>query len=175
MKRAIILLAYCLVVSCFNFAEAADIYEKFASLPIMQSPAISPDGNNIAAVYNSKDGPQVVLMDFPTTEFTPLAQLSRDKDRIETLAWSGNRYLIIGASYPEYYRGDTFRVERLYRLDIKTKDIRELSNSKNRKETFFKYVDYSLASTLRDDPEHILVKTYDQRDDYYTLRNPLMI
>jgi len=163
MRSCLMIFGFLLLVLSPS-SQAQTLYEKYASLPIMENLSISPDGNKLAAIYNAADGPQVVLMDFPSVEFTPLVQLKKARDRIEYVVWSGNRYLIVALSYPEYSSGDYFRINRLYRIDLKTKEAKELTDKRFSKKDYYRYVNFRLVSALKDDPEHILVSAYDELD-----------
>ncbi|MDB2387288.1 alpha/beta fold hydrolase, partial [Shewanella sp.] len=90
-------------------------------------------------------------------------------DRVDYVRWSGNEYVIIGTSYPTHYNGRYFRVSRLYAINIKTKKVRELSNRRMKKETVHQIQSYGLVSTLKNEPEHVLVATYDKRDKAYSV------
>ena len=160
-----LLLSFCFLLLIISSAtHGQELYEKYASLPIMENLSLSPDGNKLAAIYNTPNGPQVVLMDFPSVEFTPLVQLKKARDRIEYVVWSGNRYLIVALSYPEYSTGDYFRINRLYRIDLETKETRELTDKRFSQKSYYKYVNFNLVSALKNDPEHILVSAYDELD-----------
>ncbi|MGE4262651.1 hypothetical protein [Shewanella sp.] len=163
MRSSLMIFGFLLLVLSPS-SQAQTLYEKYASLPIMENLSISPDGNKLAAIYNAADGPQVVLMDFPSVEFTPLVQLKKARDRIEYVVWSGNRYLIVALSYPEYSSGDYFRINRLYRIDLKTKEAKELTDKRFSKKDYYRYVNFRLVSALKDDPENILVSAYDELD-----------
>lgn len=143
--------------------------DKFSSLRMIVSPEISPNGQSIIAIYNSKNGPQVVLTQFGQKKITPLAQLKKAKDRVEFVRWSGNRYAIIGTSYPVNNYGRYFRVSRLYSVDIKSKKVREIIHRRVRKEKNHKYQSYILVSTLKKEEESILIRTYDKRDSAYSV------
>jgi len=143
--------------------------DKFSTLRMIESPQISPDGQSIIAIYNTKSGPKVVLSLFGKSQITPLAQLKKSKDRVDFVRWSGNRFAIIGTSYPKHYNGMYYRVSRLYSIDIKSKKVRELTSKRSRKKAGHSVQSYKLVSTLRNDDENILISTYDVRDKAYSV------
>ncbi|QQX81140.1 S9 family peptidase [Shewanella sp. KX20019] len=143
--------------------------ESFSNLRMIESPQVSPNGKSIVAIYNTENGPLVVLSAFGSKEITGLAQLKKAKDRVDFVSWSGNEHVIIGTSYPDYYNGMYFRVSRLYGINVKNKKVRELIHKRMSKESFHVVQSYQLTSTLKHDAEHILVSTYDKRDKAYSV------
>lgn len=143
--------------------------DKFSTLRMIESPQISPDGQSIIAIYNTKNGPQVMLSQFGKSQITPLAQLKKSKDRVDFVRWSGNRFAIIGTSFPGQYNGRFYRVSRLYSIDIKSKKVRELTHRRLRKKAGHEIQSYKLVSTLKNDEENVLVSTYDSRDEAYSV------
>jgi len=143
--------------------------DKFSSLKMIESPQVSPNGKSIIAIYNTTNGPQVVLTQFGKNKITRLAQLKKAKDRVDFVRWSGDRYAIIGTSYPGQYNGMYYRVSRLYSIDVKTKKVRELTQKRLRKKSGHGVQSYNLISTLKNEEEKILISTYDTRDKAYSV------
>lgn len=144
-------------------------YTAYSKLPLIEQPQISPDGNMIAAILNLEEGPQVVAMPFGTVEYKALAQLKKARDRVDGISWSGNKYLIISTSYPEFLNGAYFRVSRLYSIDVTTGQTNLIDNKRFEKYKGYRYQSYVLTSVLKDEPNHILVATYDEKDRAYTV------
>ncbi|MCJ8304127.1 S9 family peptidase [Shewanella sp.] len=168
IKYLLITLACALNLNTIAMAASIPI-ESFSSLPLLESPQISPDGKSMVSIYNTAKGPMVVQSQFPSNKLTALAQLKKAKDRVDFVRWSGNKHVIIGTSYPDNYRGSYSRVSRIYSIDTETKKTRELTHRRLRKDPWHKLQSYSLVSTLKNDHEHILVSTYDTRDKGYSL------
>ncbi|MFT5022819.1 MAG: hypothetical protein ACI9O3_000413, partial [Colwellia sp.] len=64
MKKIIITILL-LSVTFLSHAEKQTLtYKEFGHLPIIQEPTVSPDGKHIAGIFNSEDGPSVVMSDF---------------------------------------------------------------------------------------------------------------
>lgn len=160
----------CVVALPASASDAtANSVQLYSQLPMVESPQLSPDGQHIAAIINTAEGPQVVLMPFGDRQYQPLAQLKKARDRVEHVSWSGNRYIIITTSYPEYFQGRHFRVKRLYRIDISNGETKEIANKMFAKKTWYRYQSYILRHTLPKDEHHILVSTYAETDRGYTL------
>lgn len=160
---------FCAFLFCSQIMAATLDVEAYAKLPLVEQPQISPDGQMIAALYNLDDGPQVVVAPFPTLEFSTLAKLKKNRDRLEFIRWSGNKYLIISASYPEYFQGRHFRVQRLYAINVEDGSSKEITNRRFSSQSWYQYQSYVLTSSLKDDEEHILVSTYDFTDEGYSV------
>lgn len=151
-------------------AKASSITaEQFSKLKMIESPQVSPDGKAVVAIYNTDNGPQVVLSAFGNNQITPLAQLKKAKDRVDYVRWSGNKYVLIGTSYPGYYGGSYYRVSRLYSIDIQTKEVRELTHRRLRKTLSHEVQSYLLLSTLPNQHDSVLMSTYDTRDKAYSV------
>lgn len=142
---------------------------NFSKMPLVESPQISPDGQKIAAILNMEKGPLVVVMPFGTSDYQPLAQLDKSRDRVDGVIWSGNKYVIVETSYPEYARGQHFRVSRLYSIDLTNNEVKEISGKRFKKTSGYRYQSYVLKNALKHDENHILVSTYDESDEAYTL------
>ena len=111
IKYLLITLACALNLNTIAMAASIPI-ESFSSLPLLESPQISPDGKSMASIYNTAKGPMVVQSQFPSNKLTALAQLKKAKDRVDFVRWSGNQHVIIGTSYPDHYNGSYSRVSR---------------------------------------------------------------
>ena len=100
MKKIITILILLLFIPTFAIhAEKPKLgYKKFAHLPMVQYARVSPDGKHIAAVLNSAEGPSLVVSKFADTELSTIAQLTKNKDRIDNLYWVNNNRVLISAS-----------------------------------------------------------------------------
>lgn len=153
----------------FNQAEANDKWSSFAQLPIVEQPKISPDGSKIALIYNTPEGPAVSVTEFGKIEFDILASLKLGRDRVDSISWSGNKYIIVSASSPQWYNGEHYRVSRLYAFDVVNKLGTPLTNRRFTNESWYEYITFRLVSLLKHDEEHILVSTYDKYDEGYSV------
>lgn len=147
--------------------------EHFGQLPMMQNVSISPDGNNIAAVYNSENGPQVVVSPFGTQEVTPIVQLKKDIDRIDDIIWQNDDRLLIWASYSDNINGDRTRVKRLFTVSKGGGDLREVRKKAVRQTVWERMAEiYSSATVLTllpEDKDHILMQLWSERDRAYSV------
>lgn len=152
-----------------NFAQAADKWSSFAQLPIVEQPRVSPDGSKIALIYNTPEGPTVSFTEFGSLEFNILASLKLGRDRVDAISWSGNKYIIVSASSPQWYNGQHYRVSRLYAFDVINKTSTALTERRFSQESWYEYITFKVVSLLKDDEEHILVSTYDKYDSSYAV------
>ena len=74
-------------------------YEKYGHLPMVQLAKVSPDGENIVSVYNSAEGPSVVVTKFGDTDMDSIIKLKKDIDRVDNIYWLNNERLIVKVSY----------------------------------------------------------------------------
>ena len=154
---------------CGFASKAEDKWAAFAQLPIIEQPKISPDGSKIALIYNKPDGPTVSVAPFGSLDFTILASLKLGRDRVDSVHWSGNNYIIVSASYPQRANGDQYRASRLYVFDIANETSKELTERRFTKKSWYEYASFRIVSLLKNDPEHILVSTYDDKDRAYAV------
>ncbi|WP_340679678.1 S9 family peptidase [Paraglaciecola sp.] len=160
-----------LLLVFFSMCTYADEskWSAYAQLPIVEQPSVSPDGSKVALIYNTPEGPTVSLAQFGSLDFTILASLKLGRDRVDTVSWSGNKYIIVSASSPQWYRGEHFRVSRLYAFDVVNKVNIPLTQRKFTQQTGYEYMTFKIVSLLKNDEEHILVSTYDVKDNGYVV------
>lgn len=152
------------VLFACTVSAAAD-WKTFANLPMVEQPRVSPDGKQIATLYNSADGPAVAVAPFASMDFSIVAKLKKNRDRLDFIRWSGNRFLIIGTSFPEFAAGQYFRVQRLYSVDLQENTSQLLTSRAFKRYRWYEYQTFRLLSALRDDETHALVSTFDERDN----------
>ncbi len=163
------LFAFCCAFICLNCFASEVNWHDFAQLPTVEQPQISPDGTKIAVIYNTPEGPTVSVAPFPSLDFSILATLKLGRDRVDSVSWSGNRYIIISASSPQWLDGEFFRVSRLYAFDVEKKEGKELTQRKFTQKSWYEYQTFNIVSILKNDEEHILVSTYDDMDRGYSV------
>ena len=55
----------CSLIPSIGFAADTKLpLEDFAALPMIEFPAVSPDGSRVATIINGKDGPEIAVSDF---------------------------------------------------------------------------------------------------------------
>ncbi|MDT0603383.1 MULTISPECIES: prolyl oligopeptidase family serine peptidase [Thalassotalea] len=169
MKLITYLIVVMALMSAVTFAKNPPLtYKEFGHLPMLESPTVSPNGQLIASVFNSEDGPKVVLSEFASTEITTLVQLRKSEDRIEDIYWANNNRLLISASYSEKIVNRYFRMNRIFSVGIDGKEIRELKTKVVKELAPWEkraMADIHLVSLLKDDKEHVLLQMYDVRDE----------
>lgn len=157
---------YSIAFSSFS-AQSALSYKDFGVLPMFEKPSVSPDGNKIVAIFNTDDGPSVVLSDFGGQEISTLVKLKKAKDRIDDVYWINEKRVLVSASYSERIVDRYFRMTRLFAIDIDGQNLREIKQRGKRDLNDWEKIaagDVSLVSLLKNDKEHILVQLYDKRD-----------
>ena len=136
MKKIIktIIASALLSISTPSLAQSETLPSSaFSQLNIVEQPTISPNGELIAAVYNT-DGAtqQVVISPFGKVDLTTILKLRNQSERIVKLRWVNNEWLLISADYPEHMYGSSRRVGQLFAVN---KDGSELKEIKLRKLT----------------------------------------
>ncbi|WP_286233449.1 alpha/beta hydrolase family protein [Thalassotalea sediminis] len=163
--RALILL---IVISSSVHAKNTLTYKEFGHLPMIELPSVSPSGKHVAAVFNSDNGPAVVLSDFGKNDITTLVQLKKSRDRIEDIYWVNDTRLLVIASYSEKIVNRYFRFSRIFSINTDGTELRELVvKSPKELAPWEKRAmgDIDLVSLLEDDPQHVLLQTFDVRDE----------
>lgn len=168
-----VVLSLCLLASPV-FASKNTPSDHFGHLPMLQLVSVSPDGNNIAALFNGPDGPQVVVAPFGSPDIVPIVQLGRDKDRIDNIRWQNDDRLLITASYSRSWTGDRVRVSRLFTVKKDGKDLQVVKQKKKLKassmDAFAGVMSTStILSMLPNDPDHILMELWSDRDQGFSV------
>ncbi|OIM99546.1 hypothetical protein BFR57_02980 [Idiomarina sp. MD25a] len=170
-KIIITLIALFLTFSTTGFAQTDSLPSSaFSQLDIVEKPTVSPNGELIAAVYNS-DGAtqQVVISPFGKVELTTILKLQNKSERIVKLRWVNNERLLVSADYPEHMYGSSRRVGQLYAVnkdggELKEIKLRKLSDGKD---WSWLFSGDQIVSMLPNDPEHILLQQVSERDNYF--------
>ncbi|MFU2511162.1 alpha/beta hydrolase family protein [Pseudoalteromonas sp. ASV78] len=162
------------ILICFAFISTSTYakenpWDAYAHLPIVEQPQISPNGEMIATVYNADDGPTVSITKFPSIELNILARMKKKRDRVDFIRWSGDKYVIVSTSYPEYSYGQFLRISRLYAFDVTTGEHKVLTTKRFSKSRFYKYQSFRLVSSLKHETDYALVSTYDENDSAYSV------
>jgi dipeptidyl aminopeptidase/acylaminoacyl peptidase len=92
--------------------------EDFGSLPIIQSPRLSPDGKLVAAEGRLNGKPMVLIIG-AAAEGRKLDRASiPDKYRIEWIRWAGNRRILVSVSKIAQVLDEEQRMTRIALLDL---------------------------------------------------------
>lgn len=157
------------VLTHLGYAKSSTLnYTHFGNLPMIEYPSVSPSGEYIAAIYNSSDGPSVVISNFGSSEVSTIVQLKKSQDRIENIEWVNSTRLLIVASYSESIGNKRFRRDRIFSVNSDGTDIVELK--RNLPESAASWErrragSLRVVSLLKDDLKHVLLQTYDYRDE----------
>ena len=79
--------SFLLIFIIFSLTSAALDYKDFGKLPFFSNVTISPDGEKIAALANIDGMPYIVVTEFGSTNFNPIASLKNEYDRLEWIEW----------------------------------------------------------------------------------------
>lgn len=172
MRKFCLWILVCLscVVAKVDAAEVADL---FSDLPLVKDASVSPDGAHMAGVF-TVDGKVVVMTSaFGAKETTPIVSLKNPADRIESVDWANNKRLLVTASIPQAISGSVYRILVTYAVDIDGSNMLIIENKsaykKNEASWIRRYTSDSIVNTLADDDEHVIISSYDERDNGYAL------
>ena len=163
MKKSILF-----IFIIFSLTSVALDYKDFGKLPFFSNVTISPDGEKIAALANIEGKPYIVVTEFGSTNFNPIASLKNEYDRLEWIEWANNKKIIFQTSKAEKARERTFRVYDLNIIDSDGSNFKIIENKsiyKDKQNSYIsKYESISLVDILEDEENKILVSNYDPRE-----------
>jgi dipeptidyl aminopeptidase/acylaminoacyl peptidase len=160
---AVILLL--VVQPCVGHASGLPV-ASFARMPAVDSPVLSPDGTFIATVLYPEDVAAVAVSPFASHDLTTILKLEKADDRIEWIRWANDERLLISASFSAKLYGDRIRVNRLYAVNRDGSKLEELRRRTSHEvdDVEVSFATDRILSILRNDPEHVLLEVYDERD-----------
>ena len=82
-RKALLIIILLLPIHTLH-GEALPI-EYFNHMPLLQKPAISPGGEHLAGIYNTKKNTQVVVAPFGSQDLQAIVSLGGEKYRIENI------------------------------------------------------------------------------------------
>ena len=141
MKKFILIISIVLSLSSF----ALD-YKDFGKLPFFSNVTISPDGQKIAALANIEDKPYIVVTEFGSANFNPIASLKNEYDRLEWIEWANNEKIIFQTSKAEKVRERTFRVYDLNTIDSDGSNFKVIENKSIYKDKPVSYTHLTLPT-----------------------------
>ncbi len=168
MNKIIITLLLLSTVFLSHAENKGLTYKEFGHLAMLQNPVVSPDGEKIAAIFNTPKGPSVVVSDFASVELSTIVQLKKSRDRIEYIRWVNPSRLLVTASYSEKSSGERFRMNRVFSVNIDGTELVELKKKTLRDMAPWEIMragNIRVVSLLKDDDKHILLQSYDFRDE----------
>ena len=123
MKKSILF-----IFIIFSLTSVALDYKDFGKLPFFSNVTLSPDGEKIAALANIEGKPYIVVTEFGSTNFNPIASLKNEYDRLEWIEWANNKKIIFQTSKAEKARERTFRVYDLNTIDSDGSNFKIIEN-----------------------------------------------
>lgn len=146
----------------------ANLAPTFGKIELIRDISLSPDGRYIAAVMIHEGVPVVVTTPFEQKNFTSVVGLKYPTDRINSITWVSNTRLFVNSSTMKKAGSEYYPVYRAYLVNADGSDLLELvdRNRERQKSTLeARFSSTWLENRLIDDPDHILVSTYDMRDN----------
>jgi len=172
MLRIVFLALWMISIPSLAMNKSTDIpIEYFNQLPVVDEPAISPNGKNIAVILNQEEFTQVAIVDFEDPKkMTVILQLGAEKYRIDDLNWANDGRILVTVSQPFKVQNIRLRTTHIYSASIDAKSVFELRKRASNKQSAleFYYDSPSLLSLLQDDEDHVLVTINDPRDNNYS-------
>ena len=133
--------------------EAKAGHLRFASLPRLTGPSLSPTGKYLGALVNAKDKQLLLIRDLDDLSKKPYLISGQDW-KIQQHLWVSPNDLLLSIAMPETLGGTPLVVSRLIHVDVKKQKQRLLFKEKSA--GFFQMQDRVLAR-LRDKPGHFLI------------------
>lgn len=141
--------------------------QHFAQLPAVSQPMVSPTGKYIAVLVSNGNNYNVAVTPFTSQDLVNVVSIKEGEGRIEWIEWANDTRLLISASYVERSAGKNFKVGRLYAVNYDGTNLIEIKRRKVVKDRFAKYrSNDDIVTFLPDDPAHIIVQAYDEREAY---------
>lgn len=154
-----------------TFAEDAIPVEQFYTGYEFTSPQLSPDGKSVAILHDYNGGKNLKVIDLETYRVTWLTYYKGR--RVNWYTWLDNRQLAFSVedNQGKPILNDMFNVisrdgRRARRLSIKDKGSYS-TMSRNRA---MKWLTFELLDTLPDDPNHVLVTTWNRSLNTHLLK-----
>lgn len=141
--------------------------DSFGQLPMVAQPEISPGGQHVASILNSEQGPTIVVSKFGAADLTPIVRLKYGRDRIDWIRWANDDRLLISVSEALNIAGEKYRVSRLYQVGRDGKGMKQIWRKPTREVPWWVnlFDTNNIVSMLPDEPNHILLQLYDERDE----------
>ncbi|MDV6315181.1 S9 family peptidase [Idiomarina sp. HP20-50] len=171
IKIIIKIVAISLLFSGFTSTSSAvdnttDV-KQFAHLPMVQQPSVSPDGKHIAVMVSNGDTYDVAVTPFGKQDLITVATLKEGEARIEWIEWINNERLLISSSFVENIAGKNFKIGRLYAVNRDGSNFIEIKRRAQKDDSLARFRDNdNVLSYLDDDPRHIILQGYNQRESY---------
>lgn len=146
-----------------NPAAAAPPAEAFGELPVGYDAAISPDGKELAIIFNVKGTYGVLTQTLNESSEKPwFITLGKDI-KPSYVKWINNHRFVVSVVKSEKFRSTPYTVGYLYTGDINARDGRLVVKPKD----MFRQFNNKVVDWLEDDPEHILMAYSDEEWDSY--------
>lgn len=163
--RSALAVALCALTPAISYADG--LAQTFGKIELVKDVTMSPNGQYLASVFTVEGKPVVMTSAFGSKDLTPVVSLKFSSDRIDHISWANDERLLVTASTSESVAGQYFRVYRTYAVNADGSNLLELedkslSRQKNDRET--KFTSITLVNRLAKDKDHVLISSYDTRD-----------
>jgi dipeptidyl aminopeptidase/acylaminoacyl peptidase len=155
-----------LMTSTIAMAKSPSVpLKQFYQMPMVESPTISPNGNNIAVILNQGEDVQVAVVPFnDKSKVKVLLKLGAEKYRIDNIYWANDSVILVSVTMPFRIDEYRYRTTHLYSARIDGSNVFEIRKKQLKKSpSLFYYNSPTVLSLLEDEPNHILVTIRDPR------------
>ncbi|WP_198674512.1 alpha/beta hydrolase family protein [Idiomarina tyrosinivorans] len=116
---------------------------------------------------NNGENYNVAVTPFDKNNLVNVVTVKKGESRIESVTWANNERLLVKASYVESIAGKNFKLGKLYAVNKDGSDLTEIRSRASRDDRYARYRSKTnVISYLKDDPKHILLQGYSERDEY---------
>lgn len=166
MLKSLLVVATALCVSlCVGHANAQSVVpvEVWADTDTVSSLDMSPDGERVAMLMRRERGGMPELVMFETSDLQGSLRVIQTELQPISFFWANDRYLVVTFILETIQAGDPVVLRRIASFDTRTNDWQTMlrvggSTTRNRMDNAMATVGQGfVASTLRDDPDHILI------------------
>lgn len=133
----------------------------FSRLPMHQNAKLSPDGTQVAFVYNflSPDRSVLTVLNADTGSVSYLLETDNIGQKLRWFDWANNKTLVGGVVFAGSRGGNDTKETRLFSVDVVDPEMRYLVKPRMNvySREFKSQIQDNVLDMLPDDPEHILV------------------
>ncbi len=131
--------------------------EDFSTVPRSRSFRISPDGTQVAYLYNIKEDTLLCNTNFETNKVLPLVKTDNKTFKFKWIRWANNNTIIFSTIYPKTRFGRKFMESRLLSVKADNSEKPTLLEFPKPTNNLLSQFQDNVISMLPDDPEHILM------------------
>jgi dipeptidyl aminopeptidase/acylaminoacyl peptidase len=146
-----------LILSVPDARAAPPQVEAYGMLPLIEHPALSPDGTMVALLTSLHGRRCVAVHDLDVVK--PPQVVCPGRFEVKWFAWKTNNRLLVSVYASTMFRGQRLVSEsRLLGMNVDGSNIKELISP--REGRFINYSTDNVLDFLKDDPDHILLTAF---------------